>query len=80
MTTMIKLAASWDGSPFGLSSPDALGIYFLEVRGVAYAAHLDEPSGWRLVVVDELRFMQALPALGKYGIFGVCTWRYDLHP
>jgi len=74
---MIKLAAGWDGSPFGLRSPDAIWIYFLEVRGVAYAAHLDEPPGWRLVVVDELRFVRALPALEKYGIFGVCTWRYD---
>jgi len=78
---MIKLAAGWDGSPFGLRSPNEIWIYFLEVRGVAYAAYLDEPPGWRLVVVDELRFMQAMPALRKYGIYGVHEWKYDIiHP
>lgn len=77
--TTIKLAASWDGSPKGLTSPDNGWIRFLEVRGVCYAAYLDEPPGWRLVVCDVEKFEQLVPVLRKYGIFGVCEWRYDLH-
>ena len=49
----IKLAAGWDGSPKSLTSPDNDWVRFLEVRGIAYASYLDEPPGWRLVVVDE---------------------------
>jgi hypothetical protein len=78
--TIIKLAAGWDGSPKGLTSPEAEWVYFLEVRGIAYAAYLDEPPGWRLVICDEQRFMRALPALKKYGVFGVHEWKYDIHP
>jgi hypothetical protein len=76
---MIKLAAGWDGSPFALTSPEHGWVYFLEVRGVAYASYLDEPCGWRLVVCDVEKFERLAPALRKYGIFGVCEWRYDLH-
>jgi len=78
----IRLAAHWDGSPFSITStsPDHAWVKFLEIRGIAYAAYLDEPPGWRLVIHDEGRFARALPALRKYGVFGVCTWRYDLHP
>jgi len=79
VTMIIKLAARWDGGPKGLTSPEAEWVRFLEVRGIAYASYLDEPSGWRLVVVDEKKFARALPALRKYGVFGVCEWRYDLH-
>jgi len=75
----IKLASGWDGSPKSLTSPDNDWVRFLEVRGVAYASYLDEPPGWRLVVCDEKGFARVLPALRKYGVFGVCTWRYDLH-
>jgi hypothetical protein len=75
----IMLAASWDGSPKSLTSPENPWVRFLEVRGIAYAAYLDEPSGWRLVICDQVRFERALPALKKYGVFGVCEWRYDLH-
>jgi hypothetical protein len=75
----IKLASHWDGSPFGLTSPEHGWIRFLEVRGICYASYLDEPPGWRLVICDEKKFERVLPALKKYGIFGVCTWRYDLH-
>ena len=76
----LKLASGWDGSPKSLTSPDNDWVRFLEVRGIAYASYLDEPPGWRLVVVDEGRFARALPALRKYGVFGVHEWKYDLHP
>jgi len=76
---VIKLAANWDGSPKGLSSPDVPWVYFLEVRGIAYASYLDEPPGWRLVICDQVRFERVLPALKKYGIFGVHEWKYDIH-
>jgi len=75
----IKLAANWGGGPFGLTTPEHGWVRFLEVRGIAYASYLDEPPGWRLVIHDEGRFARVLPALKKYGIFGVCEWRYDLH-
>jgi len=75
----IKLAANWGGGPKGLSSPECGWIRFLESRDIAHATYLDEPPGWRLVVHDEERFMQLVPILRKYGIFGVCEWRYDLH-
>ena len=41
------MVASWDGSPKGLSSPEVsipfiAGQWSLQVRGIAYAAYLDE--------------------------------------
>ena len=75
----IMLAASWDGTPKSLTSPELSWVRFLEVRGIAFAQYLDEPCGWRLVVYDDQKFMRVLPALRKYGICGICEWRYDLH-
>jgi hypothetical protein len=78
--TSIKLAARWDGSPQSLTHPEHGWVRFLEARGIAYAAYLDEPAGWRLVVCDERRFTRALHALRKYGVYGICGWTYDIHP
>jgi hypothetical protein len=78
--TSIKLAARWDGSPQSLTHPEHGWVRFLEARGIAYAAYLDEPAGWRLVVCDERRFTRALHALRKYGVYGICEWTYDIHP
>jgi hypothetical protein len=77
--TSIKLAARWDGSPMSLTHPEHGWIRFLEAREIAYAAYLDEPAGWRLVVCDERRFTRALHALRKYGVYGICEWTYDIH-
>jgi len=74
----IKLAAGWDGNPKSLTSPEHNWIRFLETRGIAYAAYLDEPPGWRLVVCDERRFTQLIPILQKYGVYGTYTWTYDI--
>jgi hypothetical protein len=75
----IKLAAGWNGNPKSLTSPEHNWIRFLEAQGIAYAAYLDEPAGWRLVVCDERRFTRALHALRKYGVYGICEWTYDIH-
>jgi hypothetical protein len=76
----IKIAAGWDGSPMSLTHPEHGWIRFLEARGIAYAAYLDEPAGWRIVVCDERRFTQLIPILQKYGVYGTHTWTYDIHP
>jgi hypothetical protein len=75
----IKIAAGWDGNPKSLTSPEHNWIRFLEAQGIAYAAYLDEPAGWRLVVCDEERFTRTLHALRKYGVYGICEWTYDIH-
>ena len=76
----IKIAAGWDGSPMSLTHPEHGWIRFLEARGIAYAAYLSEPAGWRIVVCDERRFAQLIPILQKYGVYGTHTWTYDIHP
>ena len=76
----IKLAAGWDGTPESLTHPEHGWIRFLEARGIAYAAYLSEPAGWRIVVCDERRFAQLIPILQKYGVYGTHTWTYDIHP
>jgi len=76
----IKLAAGRNGNPKSLTSPEHNWIRFLEAQGIAYAAYLSEPAGWRLVVCDERRFTRALHALRKYGVYGICEWTYDIHP
>ena len=78
--TSIKLAARWDGTPKSLTHPEHGWVRFLEARGIAYATYLDEPPGWRIVVEDEERFMQLVPILQKYGIYGIHGWTYDIHP
>jgi len=77
--TSIKLAARWDGTPKSLTHPEHGWVRFLEARGIAYATHLDEPPGWRIVVCDEERFTRTLHALQKYGVYGICEWTYDIH-
>jgi hypothetical protein len=76
----IKIAAGWDGSPMSLTHPEHGWIRFLEARGIAYAAYLSEPAGWRIVVEDEEKFMRLIPKLRKYNIHGIYTWTYDIHP
>jgi hypothetical protein len=80
MSTTIKLAAGWDGNPMSLTHPEHGWIRFLEVRGIAYAAYLSEPAGWRIVVEDEEKFMRLIPKLRKYNIHGIYEWTYDIHP
>jgi hypothetical protein len=75
----IKLAAGWDGTPESLTHPEHGWIRFLEIRNIAHATYLDEPPGWRIVVEDEERFMQLVPILQKYGIYGIHEWTYDTH-
>jgi hypothetical protein len=76
----IKIAAGWDGNPMSLTHPEHGWIRFLEVRGIAYAAYLSEPAGWRIVVEDEEKFMRLIPKLRKYNIHGIYEWTYDTHP
>jgi len=75
----IKIAARWDGSPQSLTHPEHGWVRFLEIRNIAHATYLDEPPGWRIVVEDEERFMQPVPILQKYGIYGIHEWTYDTH-
>ena len=79
MSTTIKLAARWDGSPKALTHPERGWVRFLETRGIAYATYLDEPPGWRIVVIDEEKFTRLIPILQKYGIYGIHEWTYDTH-
>ena len=78
--TSIKLAAGWDGTPKSLTHPEHGWGQFLEARGIAYAAYLSEPAGWRIVVEDEEKFMRLIPKLRKYNIHGIHEWTYDIHP
>jgi hypothetical protein len=78
--TSIKLAAGWDGTPKSLTHPEHGWVQFLEARGIAYAAYLSEPAGWRIVVEDEEKFMRLIPKLRKYNIHGIHEWTYDIHP
>jgi hypothetical protein len=75
----IKLAARWDGTPKSLTHPEHGWIRFLEARGIAHATYLDEPPGWRIVVIDEEKFIRLIPILQKYGVYGIHEWKYDTH-
>jgi hypothetical protein len=75
----IKIAAGWDGSPMSLTHPEHGWIRFLEIRNIAHATYLDEPPGWRIVVIDEEKFIRLIPILQKYGIYGIHEWKYDTH-
>jgi hypothetical protein len=75
----IKIAAGWDGSPMSLTHPEHGWIRFLEIRNIAHATYLDEPPGWRIVVIDEEKFIRLIPILQKYGIYGIHEWTYDIH-
>jgi hypothetical protein len=75
----IKLAARRDGTPESLTHPEHGWIRFLEIRNIAHATYLDEPPGWRIVVIDEEKFIRLIPILQKYGIYGIHEWTYDTH-